>query len=608
METTKQKRPTRQEVPEPLTWNLKDLFLSHEAWLAELTALDSDVSEVTQFRNHLINSGQTLFVCLQTKDAFMERVIRVVTYANLKLFEDGSNAENQGNYAKVSNKLATFNGALSFIESEILSFPEGKIEEFFVEEPKLQTYQKNLLDLVKRKAHTLTPETEQVLASLNAVHSSPYQIYSQSKSSDLHFSHFKNDQDESMPLSFALYEDRYELSSDTTVRRNAYSNFIEGLENFKNTYAATYSSEVTKQITMSKIRGYDSVTEMLLGPQDVTLDMYNNQLDIIYKELSPHMQRLAKLKKRELGLDQMYYCDLKAPLDHEFNPEISYEKATEMILEALEVMGPEYMEIMKKGVNDRWVDRAENHGKMTGAFCSSPYGAHPYILMTWTDMMRGTFILAHELGHAGHFYLANKYQEVSNTRPSTYFVEAPSTMNELLLADHLINQSSDNRMKRWVILQLLGTYYHNFVTHLLEGEFQRRVYKRAEKGESLTAASLSELKHSVLTGFWGDSVTIDNGAGLTWMRQPHYYMGLYPYTYSAGLTASTAVAKMIKEEGEPAVERWIDVLKAGGTKTPLELLSDAGVDLSNPNPIREAVAYIGSLVDELEKSFDPQQL
>jgi oligoendopeptidase F len=315
------------------------------------------------------------------------------------------------------------------------------------------------------------------------------------------------------------------------------------------------------------------------------------------------MRRFADLKKQVLGLDKMTFCDLKAPLDPDFNPSTTYEEASKVILESLQVMGPEYCEIMEKGLTERWVDLADNVGKATGAFCSSPYGSHPYILITWTDTMRGAFVLTHELGHAGHFYLANKNQRVFNTRPSTYFVEAPSTMNELLLGQHLLKNTTDPQMKRWVILQLLGTYYHNFVTHLLEGEYQRRVYTLAEQGKPLTATTLCETKADVLKTFWGDSVEIDEGASLTWMRQPHYYMGLYPYTYSAGLTASTAVAQMIQEEGQPVVDRWLEVLKAGGTMKPNDLMKHAGVDMSQPEPIKKAVSFVGSLVDELEQSY-----
>lgn len=354
---------------------------------------------------------------------------------------------------------------------------------------------------------------------------------------------------------------------------------------------------------MARLRNFSSTTEMLLQPQKVTEEMYSNLLDIIQRELAPHMRRLAALRKRLFALDEMRFCDLKIPLDPSFSPKTSIEDAGRTILDALQVLGEEYAANIKTGLENRWIDYLDNVGKSTGAFCSSPYGVHPYILITWGDTMRSAFVLAHELGHAGHFALANKYQRLTNTRPSLYFIEAPSTLNEMLLADHILKNTSDQRMRRWVIGQLLGTYYHNFVTHLLEAELQRRVYRLAESGKSITANLLTEQKGEVLSSFWGDTVHIDEGAALTWMRQPHYYMGLYPYTYSAGLTASTLIAKKIREEGEPAAKTWIEVLKAGGSLPPLDLMKMAGVDMSKPAPISEAVAYVGSLVSELEASF-----
>lgn len=310
-------------------------------------------------------------------------------------------------------------------------------------------------------------------------------IYERSKSSDMSFSPVKDGNGNELPMSAALHEEKYELSEDTALRRNSYQSYTQTLNQYKHTFAANYATEVTKQVTMARLRGYDSVTKMLLQPQEVTEVMYHNQLDVIQQELAPHMRRYAKLKKEKLGLEEMRYSDLKSPLDPDYNPTTSYEEAKTTILNALEVMGPEYHEIMEKGLTERWVDLSDNIGKSTGAFCSSPYGAHPYILLTWADSMASAFTLAHELGHAGHFYLANKNQSLFNTKVSTYFVEAPSTMNELLLGNYLLKQAKDKQMKRWVITQLLDTYYHNFVTHLLEGEFQRRIYALAEEGTHL---------------------------------------------------------------------------------------------------------------------------
>ncbi|WP_226679207.1 oligoendopeptidase F [Mesobacillus jeotgali] len=604
MTKTIEKRLVRSEVPVDLTWNLDDLFQSDQEWETALNEIEDDVKKFTDFKGRLHTGSKALLECLTAQEELTKKLVKVRTYASLKQSADGTDPVNQANSAKVAAIGTRALSALSFISSEILEFEDGKVEEYLQEEPALEPFRKSLTELLETKKHKLSPEKEEVLAALGEVHSAPYNVYGMAKLADMQFSSIQDEEGNELPVSFALFESRYEFSPDTYVRRNAYESFVSTLKQYQNTIAATYATEVKKQVTLAKLRNYESVTHMLLESQQVTPEMYHNQIDIIYKELAPHMRRFAELKKKVLGLDKMMFCDLKAPFDPEFDPEITYEEAREVITESLKVMGPDYTALIEKGFEERWVDLADNVGKSTGAFCSSPYGSHPYILITWADNMRGCFTLAHEFGHAGHFYLANQNQRIMNVRPSMYFIEAPSTMNEMLLAQHLLEKNKDDaQMSRWVILQLLGTYYHNFVTHLLEAEYQRRVYTHAEAGKALTAKTLTEIKTDVLKGFWGDTVEIDEGAGLTWMRQPHYYMGLYPYTYSAGLTASTAVSQLIQEEGQPAVDRWLEVLRAGGTMKPLELLKHAGLDMSTPEPVRKAVSYVGSLIDELEQSY-----
>ncbi|KOS23783.1 oligoendopeptidase F [Bacillus anthracis] len=599
-----EKRHIRAEVPIELTWDLSDLYESDKKWETALRVLTDDIKKLDAFKGQLHTSPTTLLHCLLLEEELLMKLTKLYSYANLKESTDRTNPVIQANSSKIAALWTKVHTALSFIHNEILSLEEGTIEKYLTKETKLEPFRKSLLDILQKRQYTLSPETEEALAALGEVHSSPYKIYGMTKLADMDFNSIQDEQGNELPVSFSLFESKYEFSPSVDIRRKAYSSFVSTLKRYKNTVATTYATEVKKQVTLSRLRKFESVTHMLLEPQNVPLEMYNNQLDIIYKELAPHMRRFADLKKKVLGLDQMLFCDLHAPLDPEFNPAITYEEAGKLIQDSLHVLGDEYVAIFKEGFEDRWVDVSDNIGKSRGAFCSGAYGSHPYILITWHDTVRGFFTFAHEFGHSGHFYLANKNQRIMNVRPSMYFVEAPSTMNELLLAQHLLATTDDKRMRRWVILQLLGTYYHNFVTHLLEGEYQRRVYSLAEEGEALTATTLTEIKTNVLSTFWGNSVEIDEGAGLTWMRQPHYYMGLYSYTYSAGLTASTAVAQMIKEEGQPAVDRWLDVLRAGGTMKPLELMKHAGVDMSKPDAIRKAVSYVGSLIDELERSYE----
>ncbi|MFB5085526.1 oligoendopeptidase F [Symbiobacterium thermophilum] len=596
-------RLRRNEVPVELTWNLHDLFPSHEAWEAEGKAIEADLPAVTQYKGRLAEGPATLAAALKAFETLLERMVRWGTYANLLASGDGSDPENQGMLAKAYALQAQFMAATAFIKSEILALPEGQAAAWMAADPELAVYRPALEQVLIERPYKLHPQTEEALAALSEVSEAPFIIYERARSSDMTFEPITAPDGRTLPVSFSLYEDELELSADTAVRRAAFDSFTRGLKAYQNTLAATFATEVKKNIVLSRLRGYESVTHMLLAPHRIDHGVYHNLLDVIQSELAPHMRRYARLRKRVLGLDEMRYCDIEAPLDPGYNPQVTREEAANLILDALSVLGPEYRAIIERAFNERWIDWADNVGKQAGAFCTSPYGAHSYILLTFTGHMRSAFTLAHELGHAGHFELANRHQRLLNVEPSLFFVEAPSTMNEVLLADHILKGTDDKRMRRWVITQLLMTYHHNFVRHLLEAELQRRIYAQAEKGVPVTAQLLSETKGAILEQFWGGEVVIDEGAKLTWMRQPHYYMGLYPYTYSAGLTCGTLMAQRIKEEGQPAAEQWVEVLKLGGSLPPMELMARAGVDMTSPEPIRKAIAYVGSLIDELEASF-----
>lgn len=598
-------RMTRGQVPVEMTWDLTALYADDQAWGAHLTELKAAASQLEAYKGRIAEegrvaeSGQTLLEAVKAMEAYTIQLSRLGTYASLKQSVDGTDTACQEMSMKFQSMITEVQTRLTFFDNELLTLSPEAYEQCFTEAPELLDYRSYLDTLYEEKAYKLSPETEEVLSALGEVTGAPYRTYSISKAADMQFEAFEDSEGQTLPNSFALFEGKYEFSKDPEVRARGYRSFVKTLERYKNTYAAVYATEVKKQVAMSKIRGYKSVTEMLLKPQKVTLEMYHRQIDVIYNQLAPHMRKYAQLLKKELKLEKVNFWDLKAPIDTTFDPPATLIEAKETILKSLAVLGEEYLGIMERAFDERWIDFADNVGKSTGAFCSSPYAAHPYILMTFNDNMRCAFTLTHELGHAGHFYLANREQKYYNTRPSTYMVEAPSTMNEMLLGRYLMASTDDPKMKKWVILQFMGTYYHNFVTHLLEAAFQRKVYDFAEAGVPLTAKLFCDTKLEVIRGFWGDTVDVEDSAGMTWMRQPHYYMGLYPYTYSAGLTASTAVSEQIAIEGAPAVARWLEMLRLGGTLKPLELLKVAGMDLNSDAPVEQAVRYVGSLIDQL---------
>ena len=593
------KQLTRAEIREQETWNLNDIFSSVEEWEAEMAALPPLISAVTQYNGLLDRGALTLLDCLLAHEALQKRATKVFAYASLSISSDGTNPSFQVMASKAGAAMAHLQAQTSFVLSEALSLPAGRLEQYLEDEPALHPFRITIEKWLEKRPHMLSPETEMALAAFGQVLNAPAEVYETSRTADLAFDAVADSTGKLYPMSLG----RHETAADTFLRRNAYAEQTKGLKRYLHTYGTAWGTEVKKNVVAAKLRGYDSAVHMLLDQQEVNIDIYNNIHDVILTELAPHMRRYASLRKRVLKLEQLLYCDIEAPLDPSYNPETTYEEACQLVLEGLRVLGPEYAQIMADGLQHRWIDRADNIGKRTGAFCNSVYGVHPYISMSWGNRMRNALTLAHELGHAGQGVLAQRYQRLANPWPTMFFIEAPSTINELLVADRILALSTSNEMRRWLMMQLLMTYYHNFVRHLIEGELQRRTYGLAEAGQPITATVLNKVQGEILAEFWGDEVTLDEGAEMVWMRQAHYYRGLYPYSYAAGLTIGTAVAQAIQSEGAAAAERWVNVLKAGGTLKPLALAKMAGVDMTNKKAIQQAVAYVGWLVDEVEKSF-----
>lgn len=588
----------RKEVDQSLTWDLSAIYQTEEDYNQALNQLEVVANDIEKSYKGQLTTAVNINACLDKVKEVYQLMTLTGNYANLAVSVDQSDVDNLTRYMKFNNMMSKIESQLSFIRCEIIEADEAVIA-LAIEESKENQYY--LKDLKEFKKYALHPEVERVLSALSETLEAPYSIYNQTKLVDMDFKSFTVN-GEDYPLSFGLFEDEWEYESDTTVRRAAFNAFSSKLKEYQHTIAAAYQTQVQKEKTIASLRGFDSVFDHLLFRQKVDRSLYNRQIDVIMEKLAPHMRKYAKLLQKIHQLDDITFADLKLDVDPEFEPDITVEESKKYILGALSVLGDDYVEMVKRSYDERWVDFVSNKGKSTGAFCASPYGAHPYILITWTYKMREVFVLAHELGHAGHFYLAQQNQNILNTEPSLYSIEAPSTMNEMLMANYLMKNTDDLRFKRWVLASIISrTYYHNFVTHLLEAAYQREVYKIIDEGGSVQASKLSEIKKSVLQQFWGDTVTINDGAELTWMRQPHYYMGLYPYTYSAGLTIATEVSKRILKEGQPAIDDWREVLKAGGTKSPVELAQMAGVDITTEKPLLNTIEHIGQMIDEIIK-------
>jgi oligoendopeptidase F len=597
---------TRAEVPVEETWNLESVYPSFARWEADLQAALDLIPGVTVYKGRLGEGAAVTLACLKARDILTLQAQPVGAYAHLRLSEDNRATESQVMAARAQQMGVQIEAALSFISSELLKLPEGTLERWLQAEPGLEAYRPYIEQLIAERPHALHPETEAALAALGEVLSSPAATYERAMTTDVQYETVLDAEGEPVPISPFLAL-AFQAPQETEPRRNAYKALTKAWSGYQNTLAATLSTQIKKNVVMARLRRYSCTADMLLNQSpipgmqghQITVEVYERILKTIQAEVSPHFQRYARLRKQVLGLEKLYLPDMGASLDPDYKPTMSFQEGAEVIADSLSLLGSEYGEILQKALHERWIYRGNNAGKANGAFCNWIFGHHPFVFSPWSGSTRELFMMAHELGHAGHLALSMKYQPLTKTLPSMFFIEAPSTMNELLLGHHLLKQSTDKRFRRSVITSLLATYYHNFVNHLLY-----RVYGLAEQGKPLTAAAFGQQKLAVLGSFWGSELELDEGARLFWMAQGHYYKGLYPYTYAAGLAVSTAAVERIRTEGAPAVERWIEVLKAGGSMKPLELMKHAGVDMTSSEPLNKACAFVGELVDELEKTFE----
>lgn len=595
--------PKRDEVPEEQTWNLADLFATKEDFESALSDFPETAKSLRRYQGRLGEGAETALACLNSYLGVLERQGRLYSYAFNRYSADGLSAENRDAHSRAISMITLAAAESAFIVPELLSLPEGVLEGYMEADPRFKPWRRWLQNLITQRAHLLPYDTEKAIAALREMIGSPGLIYRTWRATDLAFPPVQDSEGIVHQMTLPRYERVLERSGDTGLRRRAYRALGDSLRGYRNTVASIWGTQVRTNVILARLRGYRSAIEMKLVEQEIPLELFDRLHEVILSELAPHMRKLAMLRKRALELDRVLYCDIEADLDPECKPVSTFEQARDAILNALSSLGEEYTDVLKAAFRDRWIDWANNLGK-TGDCYAGGGKPHPYVLIGWDGTMRSAMILAHELGHAVHFYLTDCNQTAYDRRPPLLLGEAASTTTEAIVGDWLMEHSDSPRTRRWFVMHLLTSYYHNFVRHLIESELQRRVYAMAEKDMPITADLLCRVQGDILSEFWGDAVEIDDTARLTWMRQVHYYdQRLYSWSYAGGLTMGVAVLKAIRTKDPQAAERWVRALKAGGSLPPLELARLAGVDLMDPQVMREAVKHVASLIEELERSF-----
>ena len=584
----------RSEFPENELWDLTALYQDQEDFLRAIEKAREDIQKfVRDYQGKL-----STFEDFERAFAELEQIYIQISHIGNYGFMPQTTDFGDESFAQIAQAAMEFeteaNVALSFFDDALVGADEAVLEKLG-QEPHLTSA---IRQAKIKKAHYLGADVEKALTNLGEVFYSPQDIYTKMRAGDFAMADFEVD-GKVYKNSFVTYENFYQNHENAEIRKKSFRSFSEGLRQHQNTAAAAYLAQVKSEKLLADMKGYDSVFDYLLAEQEVDRSMFDRQIDLIMSEFAPVAQKYLKHVAKVNGLEKMTFADWKLDLDSELNPEVSIDDAYDLVMKSVEPLGQEYCQEVARYKEERWVDFAANAGKDSGGYAADPYRVHPYVLMSWTGRMSDVYTLIHEIGHSGQFIFSDNHQSYFNAHMSTYYVEAPSTFNELLLSDYLERQFDNPRQKRFALAhRLTDTYFHNFITHLLEAAFQRKVYTLIEEGGTFGASKLNAIMKEVLTEFWGDAVEIDDDAALTWMRQAHYYMGLYSYTYSAGLVISTAGYLHLKND-ENGARDWLELLKSGGSKTPLESAMIIGAGISTDKPLRDTIQFLSDTVEQI---------
>lgn len=591
--------PARKDIPAEDTWRLEDIFASDEEWDKEFEEVKKLIPGVKEFVGKLHESSDTLYKALSLQDGLLERLSKLYTYAHMRYDQDTTNSFYQGLDDRIKNLYSQVGSALAYIVPEILSIPEDKVNSFLVEKPELKLYEHALAEINLQRPHVLSAEQEALLAEAGEVLSASSTTFGILNNADLKFPNIKDENGEEVEVTHGRYI-RFLESGDRRVREDAFKSVYSTYGKFQNTFASTLAGNVKNDNFNARVRKYTSARHAALAGNNIPETVYENLVETITEHL-PLLHRYIKLRKEVLGVDELHMYDLFTPLVKNVKMEIPYNEAKELILKGLAPLGEDYLNVLKEGFDNRWVDVHENVGKRSGAYSSGTYGTNPYILMNWQDNVNNLFTLAHEFGHSVHSYYTRKTQPYPYGSYSIFVAEVASTCNEALLNDYLIKTTEDEEKRLYLLNHYLEGFRGTVFRQTMFAEFEHLIHQKAQNGEPITADLLTKEYYALNKKYFGeDNMVIDEEIGLEWARIPHFYYNYYVYQYATGFSAATALSKQILEEGEPAVKRYIDFLRSGSSDYPIEVLKKAGVDMTSKQPIADACKVFEEKLNEME--------
>ena len=596
---TNQSIPKRSEVPEEMTWNLKDMFESDQAWMAEYEAMKEFPAKIAAFQGTLARSAQDLLAWFRLQDELELRLSVLMGYASCKGDEDTGNSFYQDVRGKAMNVYVSIASAAAFATPEIMAIADETLDRFYAQQPELETYRRSLYQIRRRKDHILSPAEERLLASAGEMANASENIAGVFRNADQIFPDVTDSQGNVHPLTDATFVPLL-TSPDRELRRRAFETYYKQLGQYKNTIAATLDGQFKQLCFFANARHYDSTIQASLDATEVPVPVYMNLIEAVHDNLDK-MYRYVALRKKLLGVDELHMYDVYTPIVADADQAITYEQAKETVLEALQVLGDDYVDLLKEGFSNRWIDVYENVGKRSGAYSSGNSRPHPYVLLNHKDNLDCQFTLAHEMGHALHSYHSCKYQPVSTSDYVIFVAEVASTCNEVLLMRHLLKKTTDKKQRAYLINHFMDQFKGTVYRQTMFAEFELAMGKMAESGQALTADALCQKYHALNKLYFGPDMVSDDQIALEWARIPHFFYNYYVFQYATGFSAAVAIANRILKEGAPAVADYKKFLSGGCSTDPISLLKIAGVDMSSPEPVNSALALFGELVDEMEQ-------
>lgn len=589
--------PKRSETPKESRWKLEDLYPNQAAWDAEYAKVKSMLGDVAAFQGKL-KDADAIARCFELDDEISLLTERLYVYANMRHHEDTAEPKYQALSDK-SKKLSVEVGeATSFVTPEILALSEDELKKL-IDAPQLAKFKRTLTEMLRQKPHILSKNEEALLAQVGNISQAPNTIFGMLNNADLKFPKVKNENGEEIELSHGRYIQFLE-SRKQEVRRDAFKAMYDTYGKWKNTLAATLNANVTKNLFYAKARRYPSALEMSLFGDNIPQSVYDNLISTIH-EFLPLMHRYMDLRKKLLKLDELHMYDLFAPLVEEFDMDITYEEAKKQVYDSLAPLGEDYRAALQDGFDNGWIDVYENEGKRSGAYSWGAYGTHPYVLLNHKDNLNSMFTLAHEMGHAMHSYYSDGNNEYRDAQYTIFLAEVASTLNEALLMHDLLEKATDPKEKMYLLTYYADQFRTTVFRQTMFAEFEKIVHKKAEDGEALTPQLLSEIYYELNVQYYGKGMVVDKDIEMEWARIPHFYTSFYVFKYATGFSAATSFAKQILDEGAPAVDRYLGFLKSGGSDYSINILKKAGVDMSSPEPIRQAMSVFEGLIEQMEQ-------